>query len=107
MAIRQVRKLTTIGRCATAAAILLVWYLMLPPIDTATWRVDRDAPLSQWQRAGDYSSLAECMAVRGQILTRQIPFQLSTMPQSTFRYTKLDSQCVAGHDPRLSPAPKL
>ncbi|MGO9059005.1 MAG: hypothetical protein ACLQU2_16670 [Candidatus Binataceae bacterium] len=96
-----------IGCCATSSAILLGWYLMLPPIDVANWRVDRNAPLSQWQRAGDYRSFAESMTVRAQILTPEIPPALDQTTQSTFQYTKLDSQCVPGDDPRLAPPPKL
>jgi hypothetical protein len=101
----MVQMLTRIGGCAAMAAILFGWYLMVPPIDVGTWRVNRDAPLSQWQRAGDYQSRAECDAVRAQILAREIP--LGQTPQRAVRYTKLNSQCVAGDDPRLAPAPKL
>ena len=107
MARWQIWKITKIGCCAATAAILLGWYLMVPPIDVTTWRVNRDAPLSQWQRAGDYHSFAQCMAVREQILTPEMAPALDQTPQSAYRYTKLNSQCVAGDDPRLAPAPRL
>jgi hypothetical protein len=103
----RLRKLTRLGCCASAAAVLLGWYLMLPPIDVANWRVNNSAPLSQWQRAGDYASLAECMAVREQVLGHVIPPALDQTPQTTIRYTRLDSRCVRGDDPRLAPAPRL
>ncbi len=96
-----------LGGCAAAAAIVFGWYLMVPPINVATWQVNDHAPLSQWQRAGDYDSLAQCAAVRKDILRHVIPPALNQTADSAPHYSKLASRCVRAGDPRLTPAPKL
>jgi hypothetical protein len=105
MAKRHIRKPARIANCTIAGVILLGWYLLVPPINVNTWRVEPKVPLSQWQRAGHYHSLAECVAVRKQTLTHVIP--LGQTLEGEVRYSKLDSQCVSGDDPRLAPAPNL
>jgi hypothetical protein len=99
------RKARGLGGCA--AAIVFGWFLMVPPIDVATRQVNDHAPLSQWQRAGDYDSLAQCLAVRKDILRHVIAPALDQTAESAPHYTKLASRCLRAGDPRLAPAPKL
>ncbi len=44
-----------------AAAVALVgWYVMLPPLNEATGKIERLAPLSAWEQFTEFDSSSEC-----------------------------------------------
>jgi hypothetical protein len=54
--------------CLVAALVLVVWYLMAPPIiakNNAWLQNDIFAPLSQWVKAGAFPTKEECDIERG------------------------------------------
>ena len=100
------------SRHATALAIVL-WYLMIPPIG-ADNKVDPHAALSQWRIGVGFQSEKDCddslkdaiqnpmtpaeyqAAAQATKTAKMKPLSMSEMTKRT-----VESQCVAGDDPRL------
>ncbi len=85
-----------------AAALALVgWYLMVPPMDLATHKLNPDARFSAWHNFGSYDHASACSSDREE----QLNFwfrkgSLSEGERLTVEGLQY-SQCIATDDPRL------
>jgi hypothetical protein len=86
-----------------AAALAAVgWYLMVPPMDMATHKMNPDAPLREWHVFDSYDRAAQCRAGRVELLSWWTEHKWSDEGArdatiGALRY----SLCIATDDPRL------
>jgi hypothetical protein len=88
-----------------AAALALVgWYLMFPPEQPGSLKVEDQAPISQWQSFRSFESAQECMSAKASAV-QQSKVSKETMQTEVARRNvhlkALASQCIATDDPRL------
>jgi hypothetical protein len=85
------------------AAVLAVagWYLMVPPLDMATHKLNPDEPLAAWHNFGSYDHASACSSDR----EKQLNFWLSKGSLSEGERLTVEGlqsyQCIATDDPRL------
>jgi hypothetical protein len=86
-----------------AAALALVgWYLMVPPMDVTTHKMNPDAPLHEWNTFDSYDHAAQCRSGRAEILAWWTDHKSSDERARTATLEALKySQCIATEDPRL------
>jgi hypothetical protein len=95
-----------------AALAIVVWYLMIPPINHN--KVDAHAPMSKWKKGVSFDSEKECDdslkdaianpmteaeyrdAEKATLLAKMHPLSRSEMKKRT-----AESVCVSADDPRL------
>jgi hypothetical protein len=79
-----------------AAALALVWYLLMAPTfrnpQTDSFTVDLNAPLSAWQMVSSYYSDSDC-----ELAERDLVDTARLYPNVIAFYTR----CVPSDDPRL------
>jgi hypothetical protein len=51
-----------------AAFALMGWYLMVPPFNGSTWKVDTRAPIQSWRKARAFDTVKDCESYRGQVI---------------------------------------
>ena len=87
-------------RLRHAGAIGLVgWYLMIPPMYPG-YKVDLDAPLSEWQVQESFETKGACSHGRS-ALVRKYPVDNEFLRAGALGKRAAASQCVEGDDPRL------
>jgi hypothetical protein len=70
----------------SAALVLLVWYLLVPPEDARY--PNKPAPLSRWTRSGNFQSAEKCDEhLESQLDRHDVKF--------------IGATCIASDDPRL------
>jgi hypothetical protein len=97
-------------RHAAALALLVGWYLMVPPAIPGTGEVNRSAPLSQWTIRRQFPHNQGCEAAKARLHQQTLADQTqrslrrasaSRNPES--HCILCNAQCVAEDDPRLKP----
>jgi hypothetical protein len=88
-----------------AAAFALVgWYLMFPPEQAGTLKIEDQTPISKWQSVRSFDSAQACMSAKVSEI-RQSEVSEETMQTDVARRNlhikALASQCIATDDPRL------
>ena len=81
---------------AGAAALIAGWLLMAPTIDCARRGLERETPLSQWERVDHFESQENCQSYRALVIETEKPDSENLMVK---RYSY--SVCVKDDDPRL------
>jgi hypothetical protein len=90
-----------------AAALALVgWYLLLPPLVNAPYKVDTEAPLASWKVYQTFDTRDECDKSR---LAEQAKYKhTASAPVGTikkgsraFALQMTFAQCISSDDPRL------
>ncbi len=98
-----------------AALAIVIWYLMIPPIN-ADNRVDAGAPLSKWRKGVSFESAKECQAsLKDALENPMTPSEYQAAAQATLK-AKMhplsqsemtrrmqESVCVSEDDSRLKP----
>ena len=79
-----------------AALILVVWYLIMPPVYPGEQLGD-DAPFSQWQTINTFQTAAGCRDE----LAKLTVLIAGNVSHSLIQRRVLAAQCVAADDPRL------
>ena len=98
-----------IGRYQHIAALgLIVWFLMVPPLVNAPWKVDTQAPLGQWRTVSIFHSKSECDKTLLSIhntynSTATARIGAIEKGARAFALQMVFSQCVARNDPDLRP----
>jgi hypothetical protein len=87
--------------CNTAALALVMWYLVLPPIEKVSVgeHVNINAPPAQWWKKASFASEAECRKFLSPITPREDAAARGEV--SLGRTAELLAKCVASDDPRL------
>jgi hypothetical protein len=97
------------GRCQHIAALgLIVWFLMVPPLVNAPWKVDTQAPLRRWRTVSIFQAKSECDKTLSSIhntYNSTATARIGAIEKGTraFALQMVFSQCVAGNDPDLQP----
>ena len=89
-----------------AALVLVGWYLLMPPLINAPYKVDTEAPLTSWKVYQTFNTAEEC---RKSLLSMQAKYQHSaTAPTGSikrgtraFALQVEFAQCVASDSPVL------
>ncbi len=90
-----------------AAALALVgWYLMVPPLANAPWKVSTEAPISQWQVYRTFPSENECEKFQSAARAKYEPTsdaELGTIKKGTQAFARqmTFAECIASDDPSL------
>jgi UDP-N-acetylglucosamine:LPS N-acetylglucosamine transferase len=95
------------------ALAIVVWYLLIPPIDAAN-KVDANAPLLTWRKGVKFDSQDECEQSLKDVIqhpTTPAEYQaaakatkkanMTPLTQSEMTKRMAESQCVAADDPRM------
>ena len=86
-----------------ALLALVVWYLMVPPIEltrSGERAFNLHAPLSEWYRWDFYQTARECWDVDHDLFVRgESVLRIDPMDDAANAY--LEAQCIASDDPRL------
>ncbi len=96
-----------ISKHRQAAALgLIVWFLMVPPLVSAPWKVDTQAPLRRWQRVSIFQAKSECDKTLLSIRDRYKSIATARIGaiekgRRAFALQMVFSQCVAENDPEL------
>lgn len=100
----------------TAAAALIGWYLILPPMNrisesprgstSRAWSTDVQARLKDWQITESFGAAADCEIARDETIadsrrSERIP-TLASGYFRAFRIAESRAQCIASDDPRLA-----
>jgi hypothetical protein len=94
-------------RPSHAAALALVsWYLMVPPLVNAPYKVDTEAPLASWKTNQTFDTAEECnqylSSVRGKHEnTASAPLGSIKKGTRAFALQMTFAQCVSSDDPGL------
>lgn len=92
--------------CHAAALALIGWYLMVPPLVEAPYKIDMEAPLTSWKVHQKFDSEEQCDK---SLTSAQAKYnQTATAPLGTikkgsraFALQMTFAQCIASDDPRL------
>jgi hypothetical protein len=87
-----------------AAAGLLGWYLMVPPVShTEQFQVDEHAPLGQWLVFEAFDNAKDCndAQVRRASADKAKATANPKTTEQTVANAMIASQCIASDDPRL------
>jgi hypothetical protein len=79
-----------------AAAVLAGWILMAPSIDCARRGLQRETPLSEWERVDSFASDENCESYRATVIAAEKSDSGNVYVE---RYSY--SVCVQDDDPRL------
>jgi hypothetical protein len=97
-------------RHAAALALLVGWYLMVPPAIPGTGEVNQSAPLSQWTIRRQFPHNQECEAAKARLHQQTLADQTQRDAEARRSERNPEShcilcnaQCVAEGDPRLKP----
>jgi hypothetical protein len=96
-----------IGRYQHIAALgLIVWFLMVPPLVNAPWKVDTQAPLRRWRTVSIFQAKSECDKSLSSIhntYNSTATARIGAIEKGTraLALQMVFSQCVAGNDPDL------
>jgi len=80
--------------CHAATLALIGWYLLVPPA-APTPRYDLKAPLSKWDKKGNFTSQNQC---NDALATRRLKEAHDDVSQRRWAF----GRCVASDDPRLN-----
>ena len=90
-----------------AAALALVsWYLLVPPLVNAPYKVDTEAPLTSWKVYQTFDTRGECDKSLLAAHTKYEPTasaQIGSIKKGTraFALQMTFARCVSSEDPRL------
>jgi hypothetical protein len=88
--------------CHAAALALVVWYLMVPPVQGAPAQILDHAPLSEWDIDFQYDTKAECeKAIPSDKDTQERVNQCSNGDCAVNSALPGYGRCIAADDPRL------
>jgi hypothetical protein len=88
------------------ALALVGWYLLLPPLVNAPYKVDTEAPLASWKVYQTFDTRDECdksrLAVRDKYEhTASAPVGSIKKGTRAFALQMTFAQCISSDDPRL------
>lgn len=84
-------------RYATGLAVVVGWYLLVPPAYVNTQKVALDVPITQWDQIGAFDSARECMDA---LKDRVVGKFASVMPEQ-IKPRLVYARYIASDDPRL------
>jgi hypothetical protein len=89
-----------------AALVLVGWYLMVPPLVNAPYKIDTEAPLASWKLYKKFDSSEDCNKFLSSAQARYKP--TATAPSGSikrgtraFALQMVFGQCVSSDNPRL------
>ncbi len=90
----------------TAALALVGWYLLIPPLVNAPYKVDTEAPLTSWKVSQTFDTREECDK---SLLAAKAKYQhtatapIGTIKKGTraFALQMTFARCVSSDDPRF------
>jgi hypothetical protein len=89
------------------ALTLVVWYMMMPPLVDAPYKIDTEAPLTSWKVYQKFSAADECKKSLSSAQSRYKP--TATAPSGTikrgtraFALQMVFAQCIRSDDPSLA-----
>jgi hypothetical protein len=90
-----------------AALTLVTWYLMVPPLVNAPYKIDTEAPMTSWKVYQTFNTAEECR--RSQSSAQSKYQHTATAPSGTiqrgtraFALQMVFAQCVKSDDPGLA-----
>jgi hypothetical protein len=88
---------------------LIIWFLMAPPAVDAPWKVDTQAPLTQWSIVKSFKTEQECdrvMSAEHAGYRTQATAAIGSIKRGTraFALQMVFSECVSENNPGLKPA---
>ncbi len=90
----------------TAALALVGWYLLIPPLVNAPYKVDTEAPLTSWKVSQTFDTREECdkslLAAHAKYKpTATAPIGTIKKGTRAFALQMTFTRCVSSDDPRL------
>lgn len=88
---------------------LIIWFLMVPPLVNAPWKIDVQAPLRQWAAVRTFETEQECdrvMSAAHAGYRAHATATIGSIKRGTraFALQMVFSQCVSEDNPDLGPA---
>jgi hypothetical protein len=92
--------------CHAAALALVGWYLMVPPLVNAPYKVDTEAPLTSWKAYQTFDTAEECnkslLSIKAKYQhTATAPIGSIKKGTRAFALQIVFAHCVSSDDPRL------
>jgi hypothetical protein len=89
-----------------AALALVAWYLMVPPLVNAPYKIDMETPVLNWKVYQTFSSEEECRKAQASAQAKYEPTAdapVGTIQKGTraFALQMSFAKCIASDDPRL------
>jgi hypothetical protein len=86
---------------------LVAWYLMVPPLVDAPYKIDTEAPLTSWKVYQTFNTGDECKRSLSSAQTKYkhtATAQIGTITRGTraFALQMVFAQCVKSDDPNLA-----
>ena len=89
-----------------AALTLVAWYLMVPPLVNAPYKIDSEAPLTEWKIYQTFDTADQCSK---SLSSAQAKYEqtasapLGTIERGTraFALQMVFAQCISSDDPNL------
>jgi hypothetical protein len=96
--------------CHAAALVIVGWYLLVPPLVNAPYKVDTEAPLASWTVYQTFDTREECdkslSAAHAKYKpTASAPIGSIKKGSRAFALQMTFAQCVSSDDPRLKATP--
>jgi len=99
-----------IGNCRSITAVLglIIWFLMVPPLVNAPWKIDIQAPLKQWNTVRTFETEQECdrvMSAKHSGYKAHATAVIGSINRGTraFALQLVFSECVSENNPGLTP----
>jgi hypothetical protein len=89
------------------ALALVAWYLMVPPLVDAPYKIDTEAPMTAWKVYQTFNTAEECKKSLSSAQLKYKPTataQIGTIKRGTraFALQMVFAQCVKSDDPSLA-----
>jgi hypothetical protein len=89
------------------ALALVVWYLMVPPLVDAPYKIDTEAPMASWKVYQTFNTAEEC---KKSLSSAQLKYKPTATAQSgtikrgtrAFALQMVFAQCLKSDDPSLA-----
>jgi hypothetical protein len=96
--------------CHAAALALVGWYLLVPPMVSAPYKVDTEAPLANWKVYQTFNTREECEKSQSAAQAKYKPTataSIGTIKKGSraFALQMTFARCASTDDPRLKATP--